>query len=290
MEPTPARTMLLRYGLAPSRERGQNFLVDPNVARKVVDAVAPADDELVVEIGSGFGAITFGLAERAAHVVCVEYDAGIVRAFREEYGRPDGVTLVEGDALEFDLRSAAREHGVPRVVVAGNLPYNLTSPVIRLLIGSKEVVSRAIIMVQREVADRLLADPGTPSYSALTAVVAFHARIRAHFAVRRTCFHPRPAVDSKVVEMGFLSAPKRSADPRTYSDVVHAAFGKRRKMLRQALADVAEGAGVGVERLGTDAGLDLERRGETLSVEEFERLALAVSGAQAGSGSRGGRE
>jgi 16S rRNA (adenine1518-N6/adenine1519-N6)-dimethyltransferase len=269
--------MLARYGLAPSRERGQNFLVDPNVARKVVSAVAPGSDEVVVEIGPGFGSITFGIAERAAHVVCVECDAGIVRAFREEYGDVDGVTLVQGDALEFDLRAAAREHGVASVVVAGNLPYNLTSPVIRLLIEAKESVSRAVLMIQKEVADRLLAAPGTSSYSALTAVVGFHAVVRPHFAVRRTCFHPRPAVDSRVVEIDLTSGPTRMADAAVFSDVVHAAFGKRRKMLKTALAVVAEAAGVAVAQLGSDADLDLTRRGETLSVEEFERLALAVS-------------
>ncbi len=282
--------MLEKYGLAPSRERGQNFLVDPNVARKVVEAVGASPDEVVVEIGPGFGAITFGIAERAAHVVCVEYDAGIARAFRKEYGDVDGVTLVEGDALEFDLGLAAREHGVEKVVVAGNLPYNLTSPVIRTLIDGKEHVSRAILMIQKEVADRLLAAPGTPSYSALTAVICFHAAVRPHFVVRRTCFHPRPTVDSKVVEIDLTCAPPRRVDPAVYSGVVHAAFGKRRKMLRQALCDVAVSAGTTVERLGSESGIDLARRGETLSVDEFEVLALALTTAPRARGQHGERK
>jgi 16S rRNA (adenine1518-N6/adenine1519-N6)-dimethyltransferase len=281
VEPTPARAMLRKYGLAPSKDRGQNFLIDPNVARKVVDAIGPSGDEVVVEIGPGFGAITFGLAERAAHLICIEYDAGIVRAFREEYGDPEGITLIEGDALELDPCEAARGRGVARVVVAGNLPYNLTSPLLRVLIDNRECVSRAVVMVQSEVADRLTAEPGESEYSALTAVVGFHATVRPRFAVRRTCFHPRPAVDSKVVEVDFLGAPERRADAAIYAAVVHAAFGQRRKMLRSALAGLAGELGLDVDLMGTAARVDLSRRGETLSVEEFERLALAVREARA---------
>lgn len=273
--------MLSKYGLAPSKERGQNFLVDANIARKVVVAVGATEDEAVVEIGPGFGAITFGLSTTAAHVTCIEYDAGIARAFREEYGEVDGVTLVEGDALELDLGAEARERGVSKVVLAGNLPYNLTSPVIRLLIDNREHVSRGIFMVQREVADRLLGRPGEPAYSALTAVVGFHGTVRAHFAVRRTCFHPRPTVDSTVVEIGLREGPPNRVDPALYSEVVHAAFGKRRKMLRQAMADLIDRIGATADRVALDSGIDLTRRGETLSVDEFVELALALAAAGA---------
>ncbi len=290
MRPTPAREMLKKYGLAPSRERGQNFLVDPNVARKVVDAVDPSSDEVVVEIGTGFGAITFGLAERARRVLSIEHDSGIARAFREEYGEPPRVTLIEGDALEFDLRSAAERFGVPRLVVAGNLPYNLTSPVLRLLVDVRRFVSRSVLMVQKEVADRLVAAPGEDDYSALTAVIGFHAEVLPHFVVRRTCFLPRPAVDSRVVELRMGEGPRRLADPDVYDAVVHAAFGKRRKMLRGALAEQAESAGTTVEGLAEETGLDMSRRGETLSVDEFERLALAVERARRSSRSTGGED
>ncbi len=282
MKPTPAGEMLARYGLAPSKERGQNFLVDPNVAQKIVEAVAPAPGEVVVEVGTGFGAITFGLAERARHVVTIEHDSGIARAFREEYGEPAGVTLVEGDALEFDLRSAAERFAVKKVVVAGNLPYNLTSPVLRQVIEGRSCVSRAVFMMQKEVADRLAASPGESDYSALTAVVGFHARVRPHFVVRRTCFLPRPAVDSRVVGLDLTAGPVRDAEPDLYDTVVHAAFGQRRKMLRGTLAELARLAGTTIDRLSTETGLDMSRRGETLSVEEFEQLTLALERARSG--------
>ena len=280
-EARSAPFMLSKYGLAPSRKRGQNFLVDANVARKVVAALRVGRDDTVIEIGPGFGAITFGIVEVAARVVAIEYDSGIVRAFREEYGKVDGLELIEGDALEFDLRGAAPTRGPGRVIVAGNIPYGVTSPLLRILIENRDVVSRAVLMMQREVAERLVARPGTGA-SALTSVVAFHASVSALFPVRRTCFHPRPDVDSTVVEVDFERAVERRADPELYSDVVHAAFASRRKMLRSALSELAAGHGVTIGDVEEKSGIDLARRGETLSVEEFEALALALSSSSGG--------
>jgi 16S rRNA (adenine1518-N6/adenine1519-N6)-dimethyltransferase len=277
MEPTPAPLMLSKYGLAPSRERGQNFLVDANVARKVVDAVRAGPEDTVLEIGSGFGAITFSLVRAAGHVVAIEYDAGIVRAFREEYGETPGLTLVEGDALDFDMREAARASGASRLIVAGNIPYAVTSPLLRRVVENRDLVIRAVLMMQKEVAERIVARPGGAGSSALTAVMAFHALVTPLFTVKRTCFHPRPAVDSMVVEIDLERAPSRRADPVLYSEVVHAAFGSRRKMLRRTLAELVRRRGTSVEEMAGRTGIDMTRRGETLSVEEFEALALALS-------------
>lgn len=276
MEAVRAPVMLAKYGLAASRRRGQNFLTDDNVARKVVAAVGAAANDVVVEIGPGFGAITFGIAATARRVVAVEIDAGIVRAFREEYGDAEGITLVGGDFLEFDIEGAARELGVSRLIVAGNLPYNVTSPVLRRLIEHKATVRSAVLMVQAEVGARIAADPGAPDYSALSAVVQYHAAVRSLFAVRRTCFHPRPRVDSRVVAIDFDGAPARRSDPAAYSGTVHAAFQKRRKMLRQSLAGLMSQAGLSADELAARTGLDLARRGETLGVEEFDALADAL--------------
>ncbi len=249
--------------------------MDDNVVRKLVD-VAVGPEDVVVEIGPGFGAITFRLAEAARHVVGVEFDAGIARAFRAEYGEPAGITLVDGDILEFDFGEAAHLHGASRLVVVGNIPYSVTSPLIRRLIENRESVARAVLMVQREVAARLAAGPRDPDYSALSAVVRFHARVRLLFSVRRTCFYPRPNVDSGVVELDFGAAPPRRADPDAFSEVVRAAFGKRRKMLRQSLRGLARDAAVSMEVLEDESGVDLARRAETLSVAEFEALALTL--------------
>ena len=269
--------MLARYQLAPSKQRGQNFLSDPNVTRKVVAAVGLSPDDVVVEIGPGFGALTFGLAQAARHVVAVEIDAGVVRAFRQEYGDVDGVTLVNGDALEFDLAAAAKEHGTEKLVVVGNIPYNVTSPLLRRLIDERAVVARAVLMVQSEVCDRIASEPGDDGYSALSVVARYHAHVRRLFTVRNTCFYPRPRVDSGVIEIAFVKGLDRRSDPAVFEEVVHAAFGKRRKMLRQSLQGVLNEYGLSASELEAETSIALSRRGETLSVEEFDALAEAVA-------------
>ncbi len=276
--PTAPAAMLAKYGLAPSKQRGQSFLADPNVIRKVVSAAGLGPEDVVVEIGPGFGALTFGLAEAARHVVAVELDGGIVRAFREEYGEPEGITLVQGDALDLDLAATAAGAGTDRVVVVGNIPYSVTSPLVRKLIDERPSVSRALLMVQSEVGDRIASGPGEDSYSALSVVTRYHARVRRLFTVRRTCFHPRPKVDSGVIEIDFDDAPERSGDPDVFAAVVRAAFGKRRKMLRRSLRDLMSERGVSASELEARSGVDLSRRGEMLSVEEFDRIAESLGG------------
>jgi 16S rRNA (adenine1518-N6/adenine1519-N6)-dimethyltransferase len=275
---TRPRAMLVKYGLAPSRRRGQNFLCDSNVIRKVVAASALGPADVALEIGSGFGALTFGLAKAARHVVAVELDGGIARAFREEYGKPEGITLVEGDALRLDLSEIASSNGVDRLVVVGNIPYSVTSPLIRKLIDERAAVSRAVLMVQSEVCDRIASVAGDAAYSGLSVVTRYHAEVRRLFTVRRTCFYPRPKVDSGVVEVAFDRSKHRESDPVVFEQVVAAAFGKRRKMLRRSLSGVLKEHGLDASQVDEVTGIDMSRRGETLSVGEFDVLAAALAG------------
>lgn len=276
MKPASARAMLEKYGLAPRRGLGQRFLSDANVAAKVVAAVGASGDDVVLEVGPGFGAITLGLLETARRVVAVEIDAGIAAAFREEYGELPRLELLNEDVLSLDLGALAREEGVSDLLVVGNLPYNVTSPVLRLLVEGRDSVRRAVVMVQDEVGRRFSAGPGESDYSALSVVLQYHARVRSLFAVRRTCFYPRPAVDSRVVEIDFRSGPPRATDPKVFERVVHAAFGKRRKMLRSSLRELALEMETDAETLGAKSGIDLARRAESLGVEEFEALTAAL--------------
>ncbi len=268
--------MLAKYGLAPSKQRGQTFLSDENVTRKIVSAVGARADDVVIEVGPGFGALTFGLAEAAAHVVAVEIDSGIVRAFRREYGDPRGITLVEGDILEFDFEGEADKRGVERLLVVGNIPYNVTSPLLRRLTDARRHISRTVLMVQSEVAARIAAEPGDRDYSGLSAVTRYHARVALLTTVKSTCFYPRPKVDSGVVEIAFGLEADRASRPEVFSEVVRAAFGKRRKMLRQSLSGMMKEAGTTASELEEATGLDMTRRGETLSVDEFDELARAL--------------
>ncbi len=283
--PTSPSAMLGKYGLAPSRQRGQNFLSDANVIRKVVSAAGLSPDDVVVEIGPGFGALTFGLAQAARHVVAVEIDAGIAGAFRAEYGEREDITLVVGDILELDFAEAAEHHGVDKLVVVGNIPYNITSPLVRRLTDERDHVARCLLMIQSEVGARIASEPGESDYSGLSVVMRYHARVRRLFTVKRTCFHPRPKVDSGVIEIVFERDLGRRSDPDTFEAVVHAAFGKRRKMLRQSLQVMMSERGRTASELEEVTGIALSRRGETLSVEEFDDLACAL----VGDGQSGGR-
>jgi 16S rRNA (adenine1518-N6/adenine1519-N6)-dimethyltransferase len=274
--------MLRKYGLAPSRQRGQNFLSDANVTRKVVSAAGLSSGDVVVEIGPGFGALTFGLAQVARHVVAVEIDGGIASAFRAEYGEPEGITLVVGDILDFDFADVAAMHGVNKLVVVGNIPYNITSPLVRRLIDERNLVARCLLMVQSEVGARIASEPGERDYSSLSVVTRYHARVRRLFTVKKTCFYPRPKVDSGVIEIAFEDGLGRRSDPGMFETVVHAAFGKRRKMLRQSLQELMGERGVTASELEEATGIALSRRGETLSVEEFDGLTRALAGSGRG--------
>jgi len=283
--PTSPSAMLGKYGLAPSRQRGQNFLSDGNVIRKVVSAAGLSPDDVVVEIGPGFGALTFELAQAARHVVAVEIDSGIAGAFRSEYGEREDITLIVGDILELDFAAAAERYGVDKLVVVGNIPYNITSPLVRRLTDQRDHVARCLLMIQSEVGARIASEPGDSDYSGLSVVMRYHARVRRLFTVRRTCFHPRPKVDSGVIEIVFERDLGRRSDPAMFEAVVHAAFGKRRKMLRQSLQVMMTEWGRTASELEEMTGIALSRRGETLSVEEFDDLARALGG----DGQSGGR-
>jgi 16S rRNA (adenine1518-N6/adenine1519-N6)-dimethyltransferase len=162
-------------------------------------------------------------------------------------------------------------------VVVGNIPYNITSPLIRKLIACRNVVSRVVLMVQSEVCDRIASEPGEDTYSGLSVVTRYHASVRRLFTVRRTCFYPRPKVDSGVVELSFEGSPRRVSDPTVFELLVAAAFGKRRKMLRQSLLELLNEYGLDASQLESASGIDLSRRGETLSVAEFDRLAAVLT-------------
>ncbi len=276
MDFTLPSAMLSKYRLAPSKQRGQNFLNDSNVIRKIVDEIAPEPDDVIVEIGPGFGALTFGLAERVRHVIAVELDGGIVRAFRAEYGEDPRITLVEGDILRFDFEAIRESYKCERLLVVGNIPYSITSPLVRMLTDVKGVIRRAALMVQSEVGERIVAHHGDAEYSGFSVVVQYHALARLLFTVKSSCFFPRPKVDSKLVELDFERAPRRGADAGTFEAAVQAAFGKRRKMLRRSLDDLLVRHGMTSDELGAATGIDMTRRGETLDVLEFESIATAL--------------
>lgn len=271
------RALLRQYHLLPKRGLGQSFLVSPAVRDLILRAAEVEPQDLVVEIGPGTGVLTEGLAERAGWLMAIERDPGLHRLLTDRLSDRPRVSLICDDALGFDFVSVLGEMfpGHKPAKLVANLPYSVATPLILQLIPLRRCFSFLLVMVQREVAQRLLAAPGEEGYSALTIRCRYEADISSVAHVSRTAFYPRPAVDSTLVRLDLLPGPRVSAQsPDLLFRIVRAAFGQRRKMLRNALLHagiMAEPAAL--ERTLVDADIDPKRRGETLSLDEFARLA-----------------
>lgn len=271
------RALLRQYHLLPKRGLGQSFLVSPTVRDLILRAADVGPQDLVVEIGPGTGVLTEGLAEQAGRLIAIERDPGLHRLLAERLGDRPTVSLICGDALEFDFVGVCGKMcpAYTRAKLVSNLPYSVATPLILQLISLQRYFSFLLVMVQREVAQRLLASPGEEGYSALTLRCRYEADVSAVAQVPRTAFYPRPAVDSTLVRLDLLPGPRVTVhSPDLLFRIVRAAFGQRRKMLRNALLNggiMTEPADL--ERILADAGIDPKRRGETLNLDEFAQLA-----------------
>jgi 16S rRNA (adenine1518-N6/adenine1519-N6)-dimethyltransferase len=275
-----ARELLARHGLSPRKSLGQNFLLDRRVQERIVAAAALSAEDAVVEIGAGLGALTALLAERAGKVLAIERDAQLAAILREELGQESTLEILEADALEVDFAAAARRFGRPLVVV-GNLPYVVTSPVLFAIIAAAargQVVERAIFMVQKEFAQRMLSPPGNREYGRLSVMVQQVAEAEILFHVSPAAFLPPPAVTSTVVRLRPRAEPLGPVrDPAVFAQVVREAFGTRRKMLRRALEPAFGGARAAAALAA--AGIPGTLRAEQLAVADFARLANALTDA-----------
>ena len=259
----PGRTV---DGHVARKRFGQNFLADPHYVARIAEAMAPRAGDLVVEIGPGLGALTAELVARAGRVVAIEIDRDLAARLAERFP-PHALELVVGDALAFDFRTLGRN-----LRVVGNLPYNISSPLLFHLADQADALHDLTVMLQKEVVARMTAEPSTPEYGRLTVMLQATFAIERLFTVPPGAFRPAPAVDSAVARLVPLgSAAPLIADRARFARVVTAAFGQRRKTLRNALADVVSPAAFAA------AAIDPQRRGETLSVEEFVTLANASS-------------
>lgn len=258
--------LLTRHGLTPSRALGQNFVVDPNTVRRIARLADVGAGDHVVEIGPGLGSLTLALVETGARLDAVEIDRHLLAPLREVV-EPHGVKVHHGDALAFDFASILG--GEPATVVA-NLPYNVATPLVVHLLETQPLLTRMLVMVQREVGERFAAKPGDEAFGAVSLRIAYFAEAQVVGTVPPTVFTPKPKVDSALVSITRRSAP--FIDPARVSEEelfapVRLAFAQRRKMLRRSLADWA------TDGIFERAGVDETRRPEELTLEEFARLA-----------------
>ena len=278
---THPSALLKAFGLRASKKRGQNFLVQPATAASIARYLGVGPEDTVVEIGSGLGALTMALAELAKKVFAVEIDRGVIRALSEILADAgvENVEIVELDALKLDWPSLAEKAG-GQVLVAGNLPYNISSPLLFNLLDGLDCWRSACFMVQRELAVRLAAEPGSKDYGRMAVLIKTFLRVESGLQLGPDQFFPRPAVDSRVVRVEKLEQPLVELPDRDavefFRRVVKAAFSQRRKTLANSLMGGLRLKREPVAQALKEAEVDEGRRAETLTPEEFGRVALAL--------------
>lgn len=266
------RPALRTGGVAPKKRFGQNFLTEPRTARAIAEAATTPEGGTVLEIGPGTGALTIPLLERA-RVIAIERDPDLIPVLRDRFtealaqGR---LTLIEGDATAIDWPSLFGDGPRPHTL-AGNVPYLITGLLIELATKAADHLDAVVFMVQKEVADRLTAAPGTKDYGALTVFTQAAFRVERLMVVRAGSFFPRPEVDSAVVRLT-PERPRRALETDAFRAAVKAAFGMRRKTLRNAWRGLCGWSDEEIASRAAAAGISLDARGETLGVEQFQRM------------------
>ena len=275
------KQVLHQQGLAPKKKLGQNFLVHRHTAERIVQLAEIKKKDTIIEVGVGLGALTSHLAKAAQHIIGIEADSGIVRMHKQQNDLPANVDLRHQDILKTDFEQLAGETG-ERLQFVANLPYSISTPFLFKLFSHAPLINSAVIMLQKEVADRLIARPGTKTYGVPTVLLASCAEIKMLMRVKPEEFHPRPKVDSAVVRLTFFPLPERvekldKFNEKTLRRVVSSAFGMRRKTLVNAL----QGGNFTLSKeqlsqLITSCNVSPSIRAEQLEIQDFICLANAV--------------
>ncbi|MBI5250108.1 MAG: ribosomal RNA small subunit methyltransferase A [Desulfomonile tiedjei] len=264
-------------GLTPKKWMGQNLLVGKQYLGKIVQAAQLEPGESIVEVGAGFGVLTEALLEKGAKVVALEVDSGFFRVLEDKFSGSPDVELIHADALKFDFRALSQRIGKLRVVA--NLPYNISSRLLFMFQENRDAFSSLHILLQREVAERFVAKPGTKDYGVLTVLLGVTAEVKILFHIPGKAFFPAPEVMSSFLSVSFPDPPPVTvSDPRLLTTLVKASFTGRRKTLRNTLrnATMFGISNEGLIQAAQETNIDLARRGETLSPAEFARFADAI--------------
>ncbi len=273
---TSPQTLLRAWNIYPSKQMGQNFLVDPSTAEMIIAKAAIRPEETVLEIGSGLGALTIPAAKAARKVIAVEKDRRIMDLLKTEllsHGL-NNIEILQKNILDVDIGKTSADG---KMVVIGNLPYNISSQILVMLIRSKKYISRAVLMFQKELCQRLTAQPGGRQYGRITVMLRYCSEITRIAGVKSNMFFPRPSIDSEVIEIRFINKPQYEVVSEDHLFlVIKSAFSKRRKTLKNSLSqswlDIDSNQAAD---LLEKSGIDPSRRAETLEIDDFVKLTAA---------------
>lgn len=277
---TPSATIsiLKKFNLRLSKKLGQNFLVDRNVLDKIVQTSQLRASDVVIEVGSGIGTLTQALGEKVKLVLTVEYDRTFLEILRETLKEFDNVEVIPADALKLNLNSLSRRYPRPSKMVS-NLPYNIAAPLLIHYLADYPYIGYFVVMVQKEIAERMTASPGSKSYSAFSLKIQYYSQPQIISIVPRTVFIPPPQVDSAIVKIKrFKTPPVAAPDARHLFKVIEAAFAQRRKTIQNALS---EGLNLNKGQVGTvlsDLKIAPNLRGESLSLHQFAQISEVLKG------------
>ena len=277
ISPAEIKRIASRYGFVFKKGLGQNFLSSQSVLEEIADS-AEIENEGVIEIGPGFGVLTNELAKRAEKVLALEIDERLIPILRDTLSEYDNVKVINKDVLKTDIAELIKsEFGDRRVSVAANLPYYITTPIITSLIENRLPLKNLVVMIQKEVADRITAQPGTKDYGAISVLCQFYTKPELICNVGAELFVPPPKVDSAVVKMAFRDEPAVEVkDEKMFFRTVKAAFSQRRKTLLNCLAANFPINKSDLTQIMESVDISPSRRGETLLLEEFAKLAEAI--------------
>lgn len=282
--PSVIRELMERAGIRFRHDYGQNFLIDPTIPARVAASCAEASEGVVIEVGPGVGCLTQELAQRFERVIAIEIDRGLIPILAETMAPYPNVTVINADVMKLDLLGMLTEQGIDPaktpVSVCANLPYYITTPILMRLLESGVPFRSVTVMVQKEVAERLTAQAGTPAYGAITAVLAYYGRATCLFFVPRSVFMPQPNVDSAVIQLRLYEhSPYADTDRELLFRLIHGAFEMRRKTMVNAIH--AKCPAYSKEQIAAalvDMGLTPDVRGERLSIAVFADLADRLAG------------
>ncbi len=272
--PSTIREIKDKYGFKLSKSLGQNFLTDKNIIDKIIEATEITDEDLVIEIGPGIGVLTAEAAQLAKKVVAVEIDRNLIPILRDTLKEFDNIEIINKDVLKADLNAVIAASGCKKTKIIGNLPYYITTPIIMGLLESHVAADSITIMMQKEVADRINAGPGTKAYGALSAAVQYYCTVVTVATVPKEVFFPAPKVDSAVLRLDLrLEKPVELVDEQLFFRCIKAGFGQRRKTLSNSLSQLGDFTKEEIKTCLAGTGIDEKRRAETLSLSEFAAIA-----------------